>query len=91
MKVASTRERSYPEGNALSRGSDNLPTYKALQKPVTFSHRQGDRGSLFFELRQKTSAIALSSPSTIYQLTKRYKKLSLFLTGRAIGVLYSLS
>ncbi|NJK72888.1 MAG: hypothetical protein HC942_00360 [Microcoleus sp. SU_5_6] len=25
---------------------DNLPTYKALQKMVTFSHRQGDRVDL---------------------------------------------
>jgi hypothetical protein len=30
---------------------DNLPTYKALQKAVTFSHRQGDRGALFFEFK----------------------------------------
>ncbi|NJK67755.1 MAG: hypothetical protein HC941_15570 [Microcoleus sp. SU_5_3] len=29
---------------------NNLPTYKALQKSVTFSHRQGDRASLFFQL-----------------------------------------
>ncbi|NJS10960.1 MAG: hypothetical protein HC789_11605 [Microcoleus sp. CSU_2_2] len=34
-------------------------------------------------------AIALASPSTIYQLTKLYKSLSLFLTGRAIGLVYS--
>jgi hypothetical protein len=29
--------------------------YVSLQDRVTFSHRQGDRGGLFFELRQTTS------------------------------------
>ncbi|WP_373537611.1 hypothetical protein [Microcoleus sp.] len=33
------------------------------------------------------SAIALSPSSTIYQFTNLYKSLSLFLTGRAIGIL----
>ncbi|MEG4320720.1 MULTISPECIES: hypothetical protein [unclassified Microcoleus] len=36
-------------------------------------------------------AIALSSTLTIYQLTKLYKSLSLFLTDRAIEFGYSLS
>jgi hypothetical protein len=34
-------------------------------------------------------AIALDHSSTIYQLKNLYKSLSLFLTGRAIGVVYS--
>ncbi|WP_293123189.1 hypothetical protein [Microcoleus sp. bin38.metabat.b11b12b14.051] len=38
-----------------------------------------------------TGAIALSSTLTICKVTNLYKSLSLFLTDRAIGVIYSLS
>jgi|GEM_PF-6531530 len=34
--------------------------YVSLQNHVTFSHRQGDRGRLFFELRQITSCLECS-------------------------------
>ncbi|NJM59327.1 MAG: hypothetical protein HC849_02565 [Oscillatoriales cyanobacterium RU_3_3] len=67
---------------------DNLPTYKALQKMVTFSHRQGDR----VDLRKFTKDGYFFSPAgRSKEFTQVYKSWLLFLTDRAIGVIYSLS